>query len=86
MCYFFQLIFENVEPIQQSRTSHLMTKETTRSLHIPFTSFAEQKEVVREIESRFALVSSIEKLQNDFELLKKVALKETFSFPLLVDS
>ncbi|AFO52415.1 restriction modification system DNA specificity subunit [Candidatus Mycoplasma haematolamae str. Purdue] len=77
--YYFQLIFEGVKKTEQGSARHAIDKKKIRSLRIPFTSFAEQKEVVREIESRFALVSSIEKLGSDFELLKKVALKETFS-------
>ncbi|AFO52068.1 restriction modification system DNA specificity subunit [Candidatus Mycoplasma haematolamae str. Purdue] len=78
LSYYFQLIFEGVKKTEQGSARQVLDKEKIRSLRFPFTSFAEQKEVVREIESRLALVSSIEKLQNDFELLKKVALKETF--------
>ncbi|AFO51654.1 type I restriction modification system HsdS component [Candidatus Mycoplasma haematolamae str. Purdue] len=77
--YFFQLMFQGQNKFESGSNHETLNQEKVRSLHFPFTSFAEQKEVVREIESRFALVSSIEKLQNDFELLKKVALKETFS-------
>ncbi|AFO51670.1 restriction modification system DNA specificity subunit [Candidatus Mycoplasma haematolamae str. Purdue] len=79
--YFFMLNHANVQKLEHGISGHAFDNEKVRSLRIPFPSFREQLQIVKEIESRFALVSSIEKLQNDFELLKKVALKETFSFP-----
>ncbi|AFO51735.1 restriction modification system DNA specificity subunit [Candidatus Mycoplasma haematolamae str. Purdue] len=74
--YYFQLIC-GIWEFKESGTSVLFfNKEKVRSLHIPFTSFEEQREVVREIEKRFSLVEELEGLVEKVSLLKKSCLKE----------
>ena len=50
--YFLQMNYENTRRVGSGNNQKALNKERVRALRIPFTSFAEQKEIVEEIESR----------------------------------
>lgn len=58
--YFLQMNYENTRRVGSGNNQKALNKERVRALRIPFTSFAEQKEIVEEIESRLSVCDSIE--------------------------
>lgn len=52
--------YENTRRVGSGNNQKALNKERVRTLRIPFTSFAEQKEIVEEIESRLSVCDSIQ--------------------------
>lgn len=62
--YFFQMNYDNTRRVGSGNNQKALNKERVRALRFPFASFAEQAEIVREIESRLSVCDSIENVVN----------------------
>lgn len=58
--YFLQMNYENTRRVGSGNNQKALNKERVRALRFPFTSFAEQRVIVEEIESRMSVCDSIE--------------------------
>lgn len=80
--YFLQMNYENTRRVGSGNNQKALNKERVRALRIPFTSFAEQKEIVEEIESRLSVCDSIEQTVDtalqQADALRQSILKEAF--------
>ena len=57
--YFLQMNYDNTRRVGSGNNQKALNKERVRALRFPFTSFAEQKMIVEEIESRLSVCDSI---------------------------
>lgn len=80
--YFLQMNYENTRRVGSGNNQKALNKERVRALRLPFTSFAEQKEIVEEIESRLSVCDSIEQTVDaalqQADALRQSILKEAF--------
>jgi Restriction endonuclease S subunits len=80
--YFLQMNYENTRRVGSGNNQKALNKERVRALRIPFTSFAEQKEIVEKIESRLSVCDSIEQTVDaalqQADALRQSILKEAF--------
>ena len=80
--YFLQMNYENTRRVGSGNNQKALNKERVRALRIPFTSFAEQKKIVEEIESRLSVCDSIEQTVDtalqQADALRLSILKESF--------
>ena len=58
--YFLQMNYENTRRIGSGNNQKALNKERVRAMRFPFTSFAEQNQIIQEIESRLSVCDSIE--------------------------
>ena len=58
--YFLQMNYDNTRRVGSGNNQKALNKERVRALRMPFTSFAEQKVIVNEIETRFSICDNIE--------------------------
>ena len=80
--YFLQMNYENTRRVGSGNNQKALNKERVRALRIPFTSFAEQREIVEEIESRLSVCDSIEQTV-DTALQQADALRQSILKKLL---
>ena len=80
--YFLQMNYDNTRRVGSGNNQKALNKERVRALRFPFTSFAEQAEIVQEIESRLSVCDSIEKTVNaalqQAEAMRQSILKQAF--------
>ena len=80
--YFLQMNYENTRRVGSGNNQKALNKERVRALRIPFTSFAEQKEIVEEIESRLSVCDRIDQTVDtalqQADALRQSILKEAF--------
>lgn len=80
--YFLQMNYENTRRVGSGNNQKALNKERVRALRIPFTSFAEQKEIVEEIESRLSVCDRIDQTVDtalqQANTLRQSILKEAF--------
>lgn len=80
--YFLQLNYDNTRRVGSGNNQKALNKERVRALRFPFTSFAEQAVIVREIESRLSVCDSIEKTVDtalqQAEAMRQSILKRAF--------
>lgn len=58
--YFLQMNYDNTRRVGSGNNQKALNKERVCALRMPFTSFAEQKVIVNEIETRFSICDNIE--------------------------
>jgi type I restriction enzyme S subunit len=85
--YFLYLNYENTRRVGSGNNQKALNKERVRALRFPFPSFAEQGQIVKEIESRLSVCENIEQtvdaaLQQS-EALRQSILKEAFEGRLI---
>lgn len=80
--YFLQMNYENTRRVGSGNNQKALNKERVRALQLPFTTFAEQRMIVEEIESRLTVCDNIEKGVNialvQAEALRQSILKKAF--------
>lgn len=80
--YFLQMNYENTRRVGSGNNQKALNKERVRALRIPFTSFAEQKKIVEEIESRLSVCDRIDQTVDtalqQADALQQSILKEAF--------
>lgn len=80
--YFLKVNYENIRRIGSGNNQKALNKERVRALRFPFTSFEEQKIIVREIEARMSTCDSIEKAVDtalqQAEAMRQSILKQAF--------
>lgn len=80
--YFLKVNYENIRRIGSGNNQKALNKERVRALRFPFTSFEEQKIIVREIEARMSTCDSIEKTVDtalqQAEAMRQSILKQAF--------
>ena len=82
MYYFLLLNYENTRRVGSGNNQKALNKDRVRALHFPFASFAEQRIIVEEIESRLSICSSIERTVDETiekaEAIRKSILEKAF--------
>ena len=68
--------YDNTRRVGSGNNQKALNKERVRALRFPFTSFAEQIEIVREIETRMSICDSIEKTV-DTALQQATAMRQS---------
>lgn len=80
--YFLKANYENIRRIGSGNNQKALNKERVRALCFPFTSFEEQKVIVREIESRLSVCdqieATIEQSLKQAEAMRQSILKQAF--------
>lgn len=80
--YFLQMNYENTRRVGSGNNQKALNKERVRALQLPFTTFAEQRMIAEEIESRLTVCDNIEKGVNialvQAEALRQSILKKAF--------
>lgn len=80
--YFLKANYENIRRIGSGNNQKALNKERVRALRFPFTSFEEQKIIVREIEARLSVCDQIEKTieqsLQQAEAMRQSILKQAF--------
>ena len=80
--YFLQMNYENTRRVGSGNNQKALNKERVRALRFPFTSFAEQRVIVEEIESRMSVCDSIEQTVDaalqQAEAMRQSILKDAF--------
>lgn len=80
--YFLQMNYDNTRRVGSGNNQKALNKERVRALRFPFTSFAEQKMIVEEIESRLSVCDSIEQTVDtalvQAEAMRQSILKQAF--------
>ncbi len=80
--YFLEMNYENTRRVGSGNNQKALNKERVRALRFPFTSFAEQCEIVKAIESRLSVCDSIEQTVDtalqQAEALRQSILKQAF--------
>jgi type I restriction enzyme S subunit len=80
--YFLQMNYDNTRRVGSGNNQKALNKERVRALRFPFTSFAEQNQIVEEIESRLSVCESIEQTVDtalaQAEALRQSILKQAF--------
>lgn len=80
--YFLKANYDNIRHIGSGNNQKALNKERVRALRFPFTSFEEQKIIVREIESRLFVCDQIEKTieqsLQQAEAMRQSILKQAF--------
>lgn len=80
--YFLQMNYDHTRRVGSGNNQKALNKERVRALRFPFTSFAEQKKIVEEIESRFSVCDSIEQTVDatlaQAEAMRHSILKKAF--------
>lgn len=74
--------YENTRRVGSGNNQKALNKERVRALRFPFTSFAEQRVIVEEIESRMSVCDSIEQTVDaalqQAEAMRQSILKDAF--------
>lgn len=80
--YFLQMNYDNTRRVGSGNNQKALNKERVRALRFSFTSFAEQKMIVEEIESRLSVCDSIEQTVDtalvQAEAMRQSILKQAF--------
>lgn len=80
--YFLQMNYDNTRRVGSGNNQKALNKERVRALRFPFTSFAEQKTIVEEIESRLSVCDSIEQTVDtalaQADAMRQSILKQAF--------
>ena len=80
--YFLQMNYENTRRVGSGNNQKALNKERVRALRFPFASFAEQRVIVEEIESRMSVCDSIEQTVDaalqQAEAMRQSILKDAF--------
>lgn len=80
--YFLQMNYDNTRRVGSGNNQKALNKERVRALRFPFTSFAEQNQIVEEIESRLSVCESIEQTVDtaleQADALRQSILKQAF--------
>lgn len=80
--YFLQMNYDNTRRVGSGNNQKALNKERVRALRFPFTSFAEQKIIVEEIESRLSVCDSIEQTVDtalaQADAMRQSILKQAF--------
>ncbi len=80
--YFLMLNYENTRRVGSGNNQKALNKDRVKALRFPFTTFAEQEEIVKEIESRLSVSDSIEqtveKALQQADVLRQSILKQAF--------
>ena len=80
--YFFEMNYENTRRVGSGNNQKALNKERVRALRFPFAPFSEQKEIVRQIDSRVSVCENIEKTVDTIlaqaEAMRQSILKEAF--------
>lgn len=80
--YFLQMNYENTRRVGSGNNQKALNKERVRAIRFPFTSFAEQRKIVQEIEARLSVCDSIEKTVDNAlakaEAMRQSILKKAF--------
>lgn len=80
--YFLQMNYDNTRRVGSGNNQKALNKERVRALRFPFTSFAEQKIIVNQIESRLSVCDSIEQTVDtalrQADALRQSILKQAF--------
>ena len=74
--YFLQMNYDNTRRVGSGNNQKALNKERVRALRFPFTSFAEQKMIVAELESRLSVCDSIEQTV-DTALVQADAMRQS---------
>ena len=85
--YYFLYTYENTRRVGSGNNQKALNKDRVKSLVIPFTSFDEQNEIVKEIEARLSVCDKIEQTVNESlqkaESLRQSILKQAFEGKLV---
>lgn len=80
--YFLQMNYDNTRRVGSGNNQKALNKERVRALRFPFTSFAEQNQIVEEIESRLSVCESIEQTVDtalaQADAIRQSILKQAF--------
>lgn len=80
--YFLQMNYDNTRRVGSGNNQKALNKERVRALRFPFTSFAEQNQIVEEIESRLSVCESIEQTVDtalaQADAMRQSILKQAF--------
>lgn len=80
--YFLQMNYDNTRRVGSGNNQKALNKERVRALRFPFTSFAEQKMIVAELESRLSVCDSIEQTVDtalaQADAMRQSILKQAF--------
>lgn len=80
--YFLQMNYDNTRRVGSGNNQKALNKERVRALRFPFTSFAEQQQIVQEIESRLSVCESIEQTVDtalaQADAMRQSILKQAF--------
>lgn len=80
--YFLQMNYENTRRIGSGNNQKALNKERVRAMRFPFTSFAEQSQIIQEIESRLSVCDSIEQTVDEAlaraDAMRQSILKQAF--------
>jgi type I restriction enzyme S subunit len=80
--YFFMLNYENTRRVGSGNNQKALNKDRVKALRFPFTTFAEQAEIVREIELRLSVCDcieqTVEKALQQAEAFRQSILKQAF--------
>ena len=80
--YFLQMNYDNTRRVGSGNNQKALNKERVRALRFPFTSFAEQQQIVKEIESRLSVCESIEQTVDtalaQADTMRQSILKQAF--------
>lgn len=80
--YFLQMNYDNTRRVGSGNNQKALNKERVRALRFPFASFAEQKQIVEEIESRLSVCESIEQTVDtalaQADAMRQSILKQAF--------
>ncbi len=85
--YFLLLNYENTRRVGSGNNQKALNKERVRALRFPFTSFAEQSQIVQEIEFRLSVCDNIKQIieaaLEQSESMRKSILKQAFEGRLI---
>lgn len=85
--YFFELNYENVRRTGSGNNQKALNKERVKAIRIPFTSFNEQKEIVRMIDMKLSINESIDRYIDDAlekaNAMRQSILKQAFEGELV---
>ena len=74
--YYFFMIYEYTRRVGSGNNQKALNKERVKAIHIPFTSFEEQKKIVQNIEEKLSVCNNIEQTV-DIALQQATALRQS---------
>ena len=85
--YFLELNYENIRRTGSGNNQKALNKEREKAIRFPFTTFAEQNEIVSILDMKLSIHDNIEKYIEDSlekaEILRQSTLKQAFEGKLV---